>query len=330
MRIFITGATGFIGRALVNALSILDHQITALVRDPESPAAQALAHSGVRLVKGDVMDLTSLRAGMSGCDTLVHCAAIYQFGAGWLGRRRMSAVNITGTANTLGIARELGLARLYYVSTAFAYGETDGETRDETWQRRSKPKSHYEATKTRAHELAMAMQQEGAPLTIFCPVAVAGPGDHSSLGQFARLYVRGRMPPVSFGDGTVSFVHLDDLVAGMTHCIDRGRVGETYLLSGGPLGIRDLFATWQTMPGGAEVTLLWLPRWLAVVFCKAAELFERLFGLPMLFSADLARSAFMDMRFTGAKVAEEFGVKFRGPRQVWRDVLNSERRRWLA
>ena len=133
MRIFITGATGFIGRALVNALSILDHQLTALVRDLERPAAQALVRAGVRVVKGDVTDLASLRAGMAGCDSLVHCAAIYQFGAGWFGRRRMSAVNVTGTANTLGIARELGLARLYYVSTAFAYGETDGQIRDETW-----------------------------------------------------------------------------------------------------------------------------------------------------------------------------------------------------
>lgn len=330
MRIFVTGGTGFIGRALVNALMICDHQITALVRDPESPAAQALARSGATLVAGDVTDPASLRAGMAGCDTLVHCAAIYQFGPGWLTRRRMRAVNVDGTANTLAVARELGLTRLYYVSTALALGETDGELRDESWVRQTRPQSHYEVTKTKAHELALAMQRDGAPLTVFCPVAVAGPGDHSSLGQFARLYVRGRMPPISFGNGTISFVHLDDLVAAMTHCIDRGRVGETYLLSGGPLGIRELFATWQTMPGGSDFILIWLPRWLAVFLCKLAEPFERLFGLPMLFSAELARSAFMDMRFDGSKMAEEFGVRFRSPQQIWRDVLTSERRRWLA
>jgi len=330
MRVFVTGGTGFIGQCVVNGLQVRGYDVTVLVRDPASPAARALAAAGAELAVGDVTDRAALRAGMAGAEAVIHNAGIYAFGLTRAERRQMTAVNVNGTANTLGIAHELGIRRILYVSTAFAFGETDGHLRDETWVRRSTPQSHYEATKTEAHELALGLQRAGAPIVVLCPVAVAGPGDHSSLGHMARLYVRGQMPPFSFGNGTVSFVHVDDVAAAITHAVERGREGETYLLSGGALPLREVFKTWHTMPGAAEYILWYLPRWLAVRLCAIAQPFQRLFRLPRVFSADLARSAFMDLRFSGAKAMDHLEVNFRPPRQVWRDTLKVERNRWLA
>jgi hypothetical protein len=73
-----------------------------------------------------------------------------------------------------------------------------------------------------------------------------------------------------------------------------------------------------------------MPRWLAVRLCSLAEPLERLLGLPMLFSTDLAKAAYVDMQYSGAKAVRELGVNLRSPRLVWRDTLNSERKRWLS
>ena len=330
MQVFLTGATGFIGGPLVNALLVRGHRVIALVRDPASAAAQALQADGAELVVGDVSDREVLRTAMTGADMVLHAAGHYELGLNKAGRARMTQTNVNGTANTLGIAHELRVKRILYVSTAFVFGQSDGRLRDETWVRSSPPQSHYEATKSEAHELALALQRAGAPLVIACPVAVIGPGDHSNLGRLARLYVRNLLPPVSFGEGTVSFVHREDAVAGLLHCLERGQLGETYLLSGGALPVREVFKIWRTTPGGLQFIWWWMPRWWAVRYCAVLEPLQRLFGQTPLFSADLARIAFMDLQFSGAKAEQDLQLKFRSPRQAWLDTLAGERRALLG
>ncbi len=330
MKIFVTGGTGFIGRALVNALLVRGHRITVLVRQADSAQARMLGRNGVEVAPGDVTDRASLRAAMAGAEVVIHNAGINKLGLSRADTRRMTEINVNGTANTLGLAYELKIPRILYVSSAFALGETDGNLRDEDWVRHSPPRSHFEATKAQAHALAVELQRAGAPILIFCPVAVAGPGDKSSLGAFARLYVRNQMPPILFGDGTMSFVHVDDVAAALTHSVERGEAGQTYLLSSGPLSLREMVDHWQTTPGGANRVWWWLPRWLALRLCAIAEPVQRVLRLPVLFSKELARSAYLDMQYSGAKAARELGIKLRPPRQVWRDTLNSERKRWLG
>lgn len=330
MRIFLTGATGFIGRALVDALRRRDWEVTALVRRPGADEARALAALGVRLVAGDVTDPATLRGPMTGVDAVIHNAGCYEMGVDAAGRARMAAVNIDGTRNVLAAARELGVPKTVYVSTAFAYGDTRGALRDETWVRCSPPQSWYEETKTIAHGIALEQQQGGLPLVIACPVGVVGPGDHASLGHIARLYVRGLMPPIGFGAGKVSFVHVEDVAEALARCVDRGRAGETYLLSGGASAIRDVLRLWQTTPGGAKRIWWWMPHWLAVRYCALVEPLQRWLGLPVVFSADLARAGAMDLQFSGAKAERELGITFRAPDAAWLETLAAERARRAA
>lgn len=330
MRVFLTGATGFIGQALVDALLRRGWALTALVRRPESDEARALAALGVRLAAGDVTDPASLRAPMTGADAIIHNAGCYEMGVDAAGRARMAAVNIDGTRNVLAAARELGVSKTVYVSTAFAYGDSRGAVRDETWVRCSPPRSWYEETKTIAHGIAVEQQAAGLPLVIACPVAVIGPGDHAALGHFARLYVRGLMPPVAFGDGTVSFVHVEDVAEALARCVERGRSGETYLLSGGIKPIRELFRLWQTTPGGSKRIWWWMPQWLAVPYCALVEPLQRWLRLPVVFSADIARAGAMDLRFSGAKAERELEMRFRDPDRAWLDTLAGERERRAA
>jgi len=330
MKVFVTGATGFIGRALVRTLRARGWQVTALVRRPDSAEAQAVAALGATLAVGDVTERESMRAPMGGADAVIHSAGVYEMGVNAAGRARMAAVNIDGTRNTLTLAQELGIPRIVYVSTAFAFGDSAGAERDETWERRSAPLSFYEETKTVAHGIALDLQRAGCPLVIACPVAVVGEGDHASLGHFARLYVRGLLPPIVFGDGRASFVHVEDVAEALARCVERGRCGETYLLSGGVRSVRELLALWRTTPGGMQQVWWWMPKWLAVPYCALVEPLQRLLGLPVMFSADLARASFMDLQFSGAKAERELDLRFRDPDRAWLETLAAERARRAA
>ncbi len=326
MKIFLTGGTGFIGLPLTRALLARGWEVTALVRRPDSAEAAAVRAMGGRLVQGDVIDRESMRTGMAGADAVVHNAGWYEFGLTKKAADRMRAINVRGTENTLGLAGELGIPRIVYTSTIVAYGPTGDMVCDETFERCTPPASAYERTKTEAHRIAADLQKKGAPIVIACPAGVIGHGDHSGLGMLARLYVRRLLPPVLFGaGGWRSHVHVDDCAEAIARCVDRGRTGESYILSNGIMRHRDLFELWKTTPGGVKATWFWMPEPMAVAFSAAAEPFERLLGLPVLFCREFARAAFVRWTFSAAKAEKDLGMRFRSVEQAWLDTLEAER-----
>ena len=326
MRVFLTGGTGFIGRPLTRALVGRGLEVVALVRRPDGAEARELAAMGARLAPGDVTQRESMRTPMAGAGAVVHNAGIYRFGVSRRDRGAMTAVNVQGTENTLGLAVELGIPRIVHVSTILAFGQTGDAMADETFQRRSPPLSWYERTKTEAHQFATELQRKGAPLIIACPAGVIGPGDHSGVGHLLRMYVRGRLSPISFAaDGSRAHVHVEDVAEGVARCVDRGRVGEVYLLSSGVMRHADMFDLWRQTPGGAKRTWLWMSRPWAMLFNRAVEPVERLFGLPMVFCREFCAAAFASWQFTGAKAERELGVRFRPVEQAFLDTLAAER-----
>ena len=326
MKIFLTGGTGFIGLPLTRALLSRGWEVTVLVRKPESAEAADIRAKGGRLVQGDVTDRESMRAGMAGADAVVHNAGWYEFGLTKKAAERMRAINVDGTRNTLGLARELGIPRIIYTSTILALGPTGDGIADETFERREPPQSAYEETKTEAHRIAVDLQKQNTPIVIACPAGVIGPGDYSGLGMLARMYVRGFLPPMLFGaEGWRAHVHVDDCAEAIARCVEKGRTGESYILSNGIMRHRDLFELWKTTPGGIKTTWFWMPEPMAVAFNAVAEPFERLFGLPILFSREFARAAFVKWKFSGAKAERELGMRFRSVEQAWLDTLEAER-----
>ena len=118
MKIFVTGATGFIGPHLVNRLADTEHELRCLVR--ETSDIENLEQSGVALVRGDVTDKQSVVAGMAGCDCVVNLANVYSF---WEPRTEVYAeVNVDGTRNVMEAALETGVAKVVHVSSVVTYG----------------------------------------------------------------------------------------------------------------------------------------------------------------------------------------------------------------
>jgi nucleoside-diphosphate-sugar epimerase len=326
MRIFLTGGTGFIGRSLTLALIQRGWAVTALVRRLDSSEARSIQAKGARLFLGDIRDRESMRAAMLGADAVIHNAAWYKLGIPKDTCDEMRAINVQGTVNTFELARELGIQKIVYVSSVAVFGDTGDGIADETCERHSHFKSCYEQTKTEAYEFAKRCQESGLPIVITCPVAVIGPGDHSAIGSLVRMYVRGRFPPIGFSKNRkYGFVHVDDVAEATVRCVELGRIGETYILSGGIMSYREVIRQWGRTPGGSRITLFWMPDTLVLQFCRVAEWTERLLGLPTFLSRELALSSMNNEQFTARKAERELGMKFRTSEQAWLDTLEGER-----
>lgn len=328
MKVFLTGGTGFIGLPLAGALLKRGWDVSVLVRKPENREAQTLARRGATLVRGDVTDPASLVAPTRGMDIVINNAGWYALGIGGKeAEARMQAINVDGACNVLQAALDAGVPRIVHVSTIMAWGETGETVRDETYTRQVPPVTPYERTKTEAHAMAESLQKQGAPLMIACPAAVMGPGDHTTWGDLIRLYVRGLHPPMGmFADYGRAVVHVDDCAEGIAAVAEKGKPGETYILSGGNATYREIFAILNETPGGMRVRF-YLPDLMAKPFCWAAEPVERLLGLPITFSAEMAQAGTSRYFYSGAKAERELGVTFRDVRQTLLDTAAEERRR---
>jgi len=230
MRVFVTGATGFVMGAVARALRARGDAVTALVRNPSRAAS--LTALGCDLVAGDVTEAAAVTSNLSRCDALVHGAAIYEIGVDAERRRAMEETNVTGTRRILDAARAAGIPRIVYVSTIAAFGNTHGAIVAEGHRPTSAPTSAYEDTKRRAHEIALDAARHGAPIVIVQPGQVYGPNDHSAVGANFRALAEGRLRYRAFEGLGLNLVHVDDLADGIVRALDRGRAGECYVLGG--------------------------------------------------------------------------------------------------
>ena len=144
----------------------------------------------------------------------------------------MEETNVTGTRRILEAARTAGTPRIVYVSTIAAFGNTRGAVVAEGHRPTSPPRSAYEDTKWRAHDIALEAARNGAPIVIVQPGQVYGPNDHSEVGANFRALAEGRLRYRAFEALGLNLVHVDDLADGILRALDRGRVGECYILGG--------------------------------------------------------------------------------------------------
>lgn len=326
-RVFLTGATGFIGRHLVDELLKQGCRVSALVRVPEGLPACEIAAQGAQLVAGDVTDRESMREAMASADIVIHAAGVYELGVAGAERQHMTAVNVHGTDNVLGLALELGVPRVLYVSTVVAFGGSEGATRDEHFERVSAFASHYEWTKTEAHRIAQEYAQRGLPLVIACPNVVVGPNDHSVMGYFLRLYLNHVMPPVApCPDTVMPMVHVDDVARALASAALRGRLGRTYLLSGERTTLREVFEIWRDeVPGGMAVRW-WVPQWTGWLMFAPVGPLLRLAGLSAFLSAETARMAGRDLDFASTAARQDLGWRPQGARAMWRAIGQAEQK----
>jgi len=249
MKVFVTGATGFVTGTVTLQLLARGDEVRALVRD--ASRAQTLARAGVDLFTGDLSDGAALNRGMAGVDAVIHGAAMYEVGIPPSRRPAMLAANVTGTEHVLEAALDAGVKRVAYISSVVVFGNTQGQVVDESYTRTGPYTSYYEETKVQAHDIALQFAARGLPVSIAQPGQVYGPGDSSGLGGLMRDFVRGRLPFVPFADTGLNLVHVEDAARGIVLVLDRGQVGQGYVLGGEIARVADAFAALARITGRA-------------------------------------------------------------------------------
>ena len=233
-RAFVTGGSGFVGRALREGRAARGVASVALARSDE--AAAACAGRGARVVRGDLEDLELLTTAMKGCDVVFHCAAHV---AEWDDPAVFQRVNVEGTARVLEAAQRAGVARFVHVGTEAAL--VDGSPivqADEERPLPERPLGMYPASKAAA-ERKVREAASTLHTVIVRPRFIWGAGDTSLLPQIAEAVRVGRFRWISGGRHLTSTCHVRNVIEGMLLAAERGRRGEAYFLTdGAPIEFR--------------------------------------------------------------------------------------------
>lgn len=239
MTTLITGATGFVGSAVLRCLLHSGHEMQALVR-PGSDRRN-LAGLPVRCFEGDLTDPESLRKAMIGCDTLFHVAADYRL---WTPDPEICyRTNVEGTRSIMDAALAARVKRIVYTSSVAVLGlPPDGSPGNESENVSiDQMTGHYKRSKYLAEQAVRAMVVErGLPAVIVNPSTPIGPRDvrPTPTGQMIREAARGRIP--AYLDTGLNLVHVDDVAQGHLLAFERGVVGERYILGGENMALRDI------------------------------------------------------------------------------------------
>ena len=223
--------------------------VVALVRSPDK--AGKLRDIGCTLVEGDLSDLAAINRGLEGTDACIHGAAIYKVGIPKKEHPAMFESNVNGTENVLDAAIESGVDRIVYVSTVNVFGNTKEQVVDESYQRDESEGflSCYDETKYKSHQIAKDRIAKGAPIVIVQPGGVYGPGDHSELGNFIDQTRTGKLRAKAFPQLGFNLVYIDDVADGILLALDRGVVGESYVLGGQIARMDDLISKTAALSG---------------------------------------------------------------------------------
>lgn len=232
MKIFVTGGTGFIGGEIVRQLRDRGDDVVCLVRNPEK--GKALAALGCELAAGDLGDEAAIGAGMQGCDAVIHAAAMYEVGIPAKQRPAMWEANVGGTERVMKAALAAKIPRIVYVSTCGVFGNTHQKVVDETYEHPGQEfTSYYEETKLEAHKVVKRMiAEQDLPAIIVQPGGVYGPGDTSQVADLLQEFFAGKLPLMPFPELGICMSHVDDIAGGVLLALDKGRLGEIYVISG--------------------------------------------------------------------------------------------------
>lgn len=222
-RVFLTGATGFVGGHVLRALLDAGYEVRALAR------SAGVELEGAEPVRGDLERPGELVPALRGCRFLVHVAARYSFAP--LERRALRRVNVLGTVGLLEAARVAGVERVVVTSSSAAVGPAHaGRPATEADWEVDSGVSAYHRSKVEQERAALAAQ---LPVVRVLPTAPVGPGDRrpTPTGQLVLDFLRGRMvvrPPA----GGLNLVPVEHVARGHVLALERGRPGERYLLGG--------------------------------------------------------------------------------------------------
>ena len=323
MKALVTGATGFVGAHVARALIDAGHTARALHRPTSKLDGLAgLAAPALESVLGDVTDLDALRAACDGCDWVFHVAAVADY---WRADfHNMIEVNVEGTRKVLQAAREAGVKRVVFTSSAAAVGfRADRPASEDDPFDLLPERFPYGHSKALAEGVVRAAVQAGQDVVTVNPVVVMGPGDLNVISGDFVLKIKRLQCAVPRPPGGVAVVDVRDVARMHLAAAERGRVGERYILGTANYKYAEWFALIADVVGVARPRLP-APAWALPIMADLLDTLQRL-GIKLPVDGNQTRLGAQDIYFDFSKGWNELGKPQIAMRQSVEDTY-----RWYA
>jgi len=309
MKVFMTGATGFIGNHTVKRLARTNHKLYCLVRN--SSLAHDLEKLGTTLITGDVTEKETLLTGMKGCDCVIHLANVYSF---WEPDKQVyTDVNVNGTQNVMECALETEVSKVVHVSSVAVYGKPAEILFNEETPVGPVRFSEYARSKYEGDLIAWDLYNEkGLPLVMVYPGAVLGAGDNKFTGEFIKRLVHGKMPATVFNNSVFTYVHVRDVAETIVRALEkRDNIGEGYIVGKYRYSSREVLEMIKEI-SGVSLPSFRLPNSIvmlnAVLLTGLANLIKKppMWGM----SVDAMRTVKEGAKADGSKAERELGITY--------------------
>ncbi|MGH8120560.1 MAG: hopanoid-associated sugar epimerase [Gammaproteobacteria bacterium] len=319
MKSLVTGASGFVGSAVMRELLAAGHEVRVLVR-PQSDRRN-LQKLSVEIVEGNLRNRASLQQAVKGCDYLFHVAADYRL---WIPEPDiMYDTNVRGTQELILAAAEAGIKRIVYTSSVATLGlSEDGSlVTEETHSALHMMIGHYKRSKYFAEETVRKLTlQNQLPLVIVNPSAPIGPRDvkPTPTGRIVLDTLRGQMP--AYVDTGLNVVHVEDVARGHLLAFERGQPGERYILGGENLELVQILTMIDELTGTRRRRVR-LPHQMTLPIAWMMEQWAGITGKEPRATVDSVRMAKKKMFFSSAKAVRELGYQYRPAHEALRDAI---------
>jgi dihydroflavonol-4-reductase len=307
VRIFITGATGFVGGHVARQYATEGASLRLLTRD--TSRLDSLSGIDAEMVKGDLREPEKLRSALTGCDALVHVAADYRL---WVrDPNQMYAANVDGTREILKLAREVGIQRVVYTSSVATMGfKADGTiVNEDTPVALSDMIGHYKRSKFLGEQAAIQAAKAGQHVIILNPTTPIGAGDAkpTPTGRIIVDFLNKKFP--AYVDTGLNLVDVDEVARMHIVALDRGTPGERYILGGENLTLKQILDRMSAITGLPSPKMK-VPHAVAMAFAFFDESFTgKLRGKEPRATVEAVRMGKKMMFASSAKAERELGFQ---------------------
>jgi len=315
-RVFVTGGSGVVGRALVQRLVTGGDEVVALARSLASE--ETLRGLGAEPVRSDLFDEDGLASGMAGCSVVYNVAGVNTLCVE--DPRPMEQANVVAPPIVVRAAARAGVGRLVHTSSAATIGEPTGAVGRENTPHRGWYLSTYERTKTEGERAVFeAGREAGVEVVCVNPSSVQGPGRAGGTARFLLAYLDGRLKV--FVPTNVSLVDISDCAEGHVLAAQRGVAGERYLLNSIALTITQALALAGEVAGVSGRPRM-LPRQVAVAGAWLVEHGSRLARRKPPVCREMVRTLLHGHRYDGSRAERELGLRYTEPRETLRKTVD--------
>ena len=315
-RVFVTGGSGVVGRALVQRLVAGGDEVVALARS--RPAEETVRSLGAVAVRGELFDEDALASAMAGCSVIYNVAGVNTLCVDDPGP--MLRANVEGPPEVVRAAARAGVGRVVHTSSAATIGEPSGVVGREDTPHRGWYLSTYERSKTEGERAVFeAGRQTGVEVVCVNPSSVQGPGRAGGTARFLLAYLDGRLKV--FVPTNVSLVDIADCAEGHVLAAERGVAGERYLLNGIALTIAEALALAGEVAGVSRRPRM-LPRRIAVAGAFVVEHGSRLARRKPPICREMVRTLLHGHRYDGSRAERDLGLRYTDPRETLRKTVD--------